>query len=331
MGCGRLADVTIIGAGVAGLWAARACLQRGLRPRLIDRAGAPGAHGCSWWAGGMLAPECEGALAEAPVVAHGRRAAALWSQVTNVAARGTLVLAPERDRAELDRFAARTTGHAPCDGDGLAALEPDLGGRHRRGLFFASEAHLDPRQALADLVAALAAQGVTVETGALAAEDVQGPVIDCRGLAARDAIEGLRGVRGEMLVLRSDEIGLSRPVCLLHPRHPLYVVPRAGGLFMLGATQIETAAPSGVTARSALELLSAAYALDPRFAEAEIIEMGADLRPAFADNVPRILPRGQVLYLNGLFRHGFLMAPALAEQAANFLSTGEKGDLFDAD
>ena len=100
---------------------------------------------------------------------------------------------------------------------------------------------------------------------------------------------------------------------------------------MLGATQIESAARGPVTARSALELLSAAYALDPRFAEAGIVEMGADLRPAFADHVPHVIRRGRILYLNGLFRHGFLMAPALAEQAAEFLLTGIMGDLIHED
>lgn len=331
MRSGAMPDVTIIGAGVAGLWAARSCLARGLRPRLIDRTGVPGAHGCSWWAGGMLAPECEGALAEPLIVAHGRKAAALWRQVTELREQGTLVLAPERDRAELDRFAARTEGHLTCDSDAIAALESDLAGRHRRGLYFADETHLDPRQALIDLVDAIATSGVTIETGKAEPSGLDGPVIDCRGLAARCDLAGLRGVRGEMIVLRTDEITLTRPIRLLHPRHPLYVVPRAGGRFMLGATQIETAARGGVTARSALELLSAAYALDPRFAEAEILEMGADLRPAFADNVPRVVRRGRILHLNGLFRHGFLMAPALAEQAAEFLSTGRTGDLFHED
>ncbi len=326
-----MTDVTIIGAGVAGLWAARSCLARGLHPRLIDRAGAPGPHCCSWWAGGMLAPECEGATAEPPVVTHGRGAARLWSEVTRVTERGTLVLAPERDRAELDRFAARTDGHTARDANAIAALEPDLAGRHRRGLFFAAEAHLDPRQALADLARTLADAGVVVETGEAEPANLSGPVIDCRGLAAQDDVPGLRGVRGEMIVLHSDEITLSRPIRLLHPRDPLYVVPRAGGLFMLGATQIESTGRGPVTARSALELLSAAYALDPRFAEAEIVEMGADLRPAFADHVPRVLRRGRVLHMNGLFRHGFLMAPALAEQAAECLSTGEMGALIRED
>ena len=326
-----MSDVTIIGAGVAGLWAARSCLARGLTPRLIDRAGPPGPHGCSWWAGGMLAPDCEGATAELPVVVHGREAADLWADVTRVTRNGTLVLAPERDRRELDRFAARTDGKTACDAAAIAALEPDLSGQHRRGLFFAAEAHLDPRLALSDLARTLLDAGVVVEIGEAEPATLSGPVIDCRGLAAADDLPGLRGVRGEMIVLHSDEIALSRPIRLLHPRHPLYVVPRADGLFMLGATQIESSARGRVTARSALELLSAAYALDPRFAEAEIIEMGADLRPAFADHVPRVLRRGRILHLNGLFRHGFLMAPALAEQAAEYLLTGKTGDLFDED
>ncbi|WP_050527578.1 FAD-dependent oxidoreductase [Pseudorhodobacter aquimaris] len=323
-----MADVTIIGAGVAGLWAAYACLKRGLRPRIIDRAGTPGPHGCSWWAGGMLAADCEGAICEPQVITHGRNATALWQEVTRVTSRGTLVLAPSRDGVELDRFAARTCGHTGCDSAKITALEPDLGGLHRRGLFFAQEAHLNPRQALSDLTQKLLSSGILVETGTVTPDDIEGPVIDCRGMAAERDLSGLRGVRGEMVVLRSDEIVLTRPIRLLHPRHPLYVVPREGGLFMLGATQIETASRGPIRARSVLELLSTAYALDPRFAEAEVIEMGADLRPAFCDHVPRVIRRGRVLYLNGLFRHGFLMAPTLAEQAAECLLTGKTGDLI---
>ena len=326
-----MTDATIIGAGVAGLWAARALLAQGIRPRLVDRTGPPGAHGCSWWAGGMLAPDCEGAVAEEPVIRHGRAAAEAWAEVTEVTARGSLVLAPARDRADLTAFARRTGGHEMLDTTGIAALEPDLDNRHEAALFFAQEAHLDPRRALADLVAALADDGVQIERADLTPETVKGPVLDCRGMAARAALPALRAVRGEMVVLRSSEITLTRPIRLLHSRHPLYVVPRAGGLFMLGATQVESAHQGGVTARAALELMSTAYALDPRFAEAEIVELGADLRPAFPDNVPRVVQRGNVLHLNGLFRHGYLMAPALARQAAQFLATGQKGDLFHED
>ena len=324
-----MTDVTIIGAGVAGLWAAYALSRRGITSRLIDRNGTPGAHGCSWWAGGMLAPFCEGATSEPAVIAHGQRAANDWAGVTDVTQNGSLVVTLARDRAELDRFARRTTGHNRISGAALADLEPDLATAGREALFFATESHLSPRRALADLVAALAARGITIERGDATPDDIPGTVLDCRGLAA--SLPGLRGVRGEMVMLRSPEVTLSRPLRLLHPRHPLYIVPRGDGVFMLGATQIESAAPGPVTARALLELLSAAYALHPAFAEAQVIETGADLRPAFADHVPRVIRQGRVLHLNGLFRHGYLMAPALAHQAADYLETGTKGDLFHED
>jgi len=326
-----MADVTVIGAGVAGLCAAYALSCAGLTPRLIDRSGAPGAHGCSWWAGGMLAPFCEGAQSEPAIVAHGQAAAAFWSEVTAVTQRGTLVVALQRDLGELDRFSRRTSGHSRVTD--IAALEPELA-HHSAALFYEGEAHLNPRRALSDLTRALIARGVRIEQAEAAPEEIAGPVIDARGMAA--GLPGLRAVRGEMLVLRAPDIHLSRPVRLLHPRHPLYIVPRGDGVFMLGATQVESADRRGVSARSVLELLSAAYALDARLAEAEVLETGADLRPAFADNVPRVVVRASpsnhpVLHLNGLFRHGYLMAPALARQATDYLTKGIKGDLVHAD
>lgn len=318
-----MVDVTIIGAGVAGLCAAYTLSKAGPTPRLIDRNGAPGPHSCSWWAGGMLAPFCEGAVAEPAIVTHGQTAAAFWAEVTEVTHRGSLVLTLQRDRSELTKFAQRTTGHRLTED--LTTLEPDLT-QHKSALLFETEAHLDPRRALYDLVKALASRGIEIEQAEVTPDMIEGPVIDARGMAA--ALPGLRSVRGEMVVLRTPDITLSRPVRLLHPRHPLYIVPRAGGLFMLGATQLESADRRGVSARAVLELLSAAYALDPRFGEAELVETGADLRPAFPDNVPRVTVRDHVLHLNGLFRHGYLMAPALAAQAADYLTQGIKGDLL---
>ena len=103
---------------------------------------------------------------------------------------------------------------------------------------------------------------------------------------------------------------------LLHPRIPLYIVPRGDGVFMLGATMIEASERGRITARSLLELLSAAYALHPAFGEAEILEIGVDARPAFPDNLPRIRRQGDDILVNGLYRHGFLLAPAMARMAA---------------
>jgi glycine oxidase len=91
---------------------------------------------------------------------------------------------------------------------------------------------------------------------------------------------------------------------------------------MVGATVIESDDAGPITVRSTLELLGTAYALHPAFAEAQVVEIGAGVRPAFADNVPKIVVRGGTIHVNGLFRHGFLLAPVLADLVARYLETG---------
>jgi glycine oxidase len=309
--------VTVIGAGVVGLTTAVTLAERGARVTLVERSRELGGN-ASWLAGGMLAPFCEGESAPRSVVELGQGAIDWWdARVPGVVRAGTLVVAPPRDASEIDRFAARTKGHAPVDEARIAELEPDLAGRFRRGLFFANEGHLDPRVALSALTERLRAKGGAIRFGvdgdALGDADV---VVDCRGWAAREALPQLRGVRGEMMRIRSREVTLARAVRFLHPRIPLYIVPRANNEFMIGATMIESAEKGSVSVRSAIELLSAAYALHPAFGEAEILEMSADVRPAFPDNEPRVEKRVGRIFVNGFFRHGFLLAPAFAARAA---------------
>ena len=330
-------DVRIAGAGVAGLCVATEIAGRGGRVSIVDLHAGPGPHSCSWWAGGMLAPHCEGESAEEPVVRLGEESADWWEEKTGVVKRnGTLVLALSRDAGELRRFARRTRHHEEVDAQGIEALEPDFAGRFRRGLYFSKEAHLAPRAALAALVDRLGEKGIVIGTPG---EDeafprgrkdpASGIDIDCRGLAARDALPDLRGVKGEMLVLRCPGLTLSRPVRLLHPRFPLYVVPHGDGIYVLGATMIESTERERVTARSLLELLSAAYALHPAFGEAEVLEIGVDARPAFPDNLPRLRQRQGILHVNGLYRHGFLLAPAMARMVAEFLCEGRTPEVMD--
>jgi glycine oxidase len=309
---------TVVGAGVVGLTTAVTLAERGAKVTLIERSRELGGN-ASWLAGGMLAPFCEGETAPQSVVELGRGAIDWWdARVPGVAREGTLVVAPPRDASEIDRFAARTFGHERVDEARIAALEPDLAGRFHKGLFFAGEGHVDPRAAMRALAQSLRRHGAELRFGldgdALGRE--AGAVVDCRGFAARPDLPQLRGVRGEMLRVRTCEVTLTRSVRLLHPRIPLYVVPRAEGECMIGATMIESAEKGAVSVRSAIELLSAAYALHPAFGEAEILEMSADVRPAYPDNEPRIEERDGRIYLNGFFRHGFLLAPAFAERAA---------------
>lgn len=311
--------VAVAGAGVVGLACATELLSRGAQVTIHERGPRIGAEACSWFAGGMLAPWCEGESAEEPVIRLGQQAADWWERhAGGVVRNGTLVVAPSRDRSELRRFGQRTSHFEEIDGETIAGLEPNLDGRFSRGLFFAGEAHLDPRRVIAALADQLVANGAVIHfDSAVEPADLDADVVlDCRGLAARDILPDLRGVKGEMLLLRSEDISLSRPVRLLHPRIPLYIVPRADGLFMVGATMIESGERCRISARAMLELLGAAYALHPAFAEAEVVEIGTDARPAFPDNLPRLTRRGRVIHVNGLYRHGFLLSPAMARMAA---------------
>ena len=101
-----------------------------------------------------------------------------------------------------------------------------------------------------------------------------------------------------------------------------HIVPWDDHRFLLGATQIESSDAGPITVRSMLELLGAAYALHPAFGEARIIEFGSGLRPAFPDNLPRIAIDQDRIAVNGLYRHGFLLAPALAELTLGYVVRG---------
>jgi glycine oxidase len=317
----------VLGGGVAGLTAAVALAERGVKVEVWERAAQPFALGCSRMAGGMISPWCELEQGCEPVSADsliarlGLEALDYWTaQVPGMVRRGSLVLASVGDRRALERFAERTQGHQRLNAAGLRGLEPDLEDRFAAGLYFAQEGHLDPREALTALLRRLHDLGGLLRLGVEATpeavgEDVADVVMDCRGMDGRDRLPDLRGVRGEMLVVKNPDIALTRPVRLLHPRVPVYVVPRGEGVYMLGATMVESDSRAGPAARALADLIASACLLHPGFAEAEVLEIGAEVRPTLPDNLPRIRRRGRVVSINGFYRHGFLAAPGMARMA----------------
>ena len=323
-------DIAVIGAGIFGLWQALLLSRAGHRVHVVERSNTPFARSASQYAGAMVAPFCEAEEAEPVVRDLGFEAARIWHQhydglITN----GSLVVAAARDQGELRRFARETKGHETVDGDRVAELEPDLAGRFLTALYYPDEAHMVTPQALPAIRTLAETAGARFTFGAeqdeiAGAVDGAHVVVDCRGLAARDQLPTLRGVRGERLLLRTREIHLRRPVRLLHPRYKLYAVPWDDGRVLVGATLIESEDETPMTVRSALELLGMAYALHPGFGEAEIVEMSAGVRPSFPDNIPRVIARdgGRKLFVNGAYRHGFLLAPVLATVTRDFLGHG---------
>lgn len=315
-----MSDVAIIGAGVAGLTCACELIDRGMDVCVYERSKTIGKGACSWLAGGMLAPYCERDTAEYEVMQNGLLATKWWQQhVGEVVCLGTLVLALPKDRNELVRLARLGKRCRAVDQNEIRKIEPDLGDFSGEGLLFPEEAHLNPRKALGDMARYLEMRGVSIQFDQSVEHcdlDAQF-ILDCRGYNSNDQLPELRGVKGEMMILHANELNLTRPIRFLHPRQPIYIVPRDQNHFMLGATVIENNERGRFSVRSMLDLLKSAILLAPSFGEAEIIETGADIRPAFADNIPKLHRKDNVIFVNGLYRHGFLLGPALAIQAAD--------------
>ncbi|MET3589412.1 glycine oxidase [Bartonella silvatica] len=308
-------NILIKGAGIGGLTVAFMLQQKGIPVTLSAPHNSP-IGTASWYAGGMLAPYCERESAEQIVEDLGIQAIQWWHKTfpNLVIQRGTLVVTPVRDRVELERFSARTHNHKTINSAEIAQLEPDLAERFNCALFYEKEAHLDPRQALVSLKENLIKNGARFVDVDISETNFD-LVIDATGIARLGQDKNIRGVRGEMLLLRSTDIKISRPVRLLHPRFPLYIVPRKGNIFMIGATMIESNFDGTISARSMMELLNAAYTLHPAFAEAEIVESGVGIRPSYPDNFPSVYKYGNHISINGFYRHGFLLAPEMAKRA----------------
>jgi glycine oxidase len=247
---------------------------------------------------------------------------------------GTLVVAHAQDQASLEHFDRLLHYKLPAgqraqvhrlDAAGLAEREPALAGRFQGGLYLEGEGQLANDQLMAalaleiDRLGGIWHEGQTVLAvhprqvicaGQSLTVDV---AVDARGLGARAQMPALRGVRGEVLRVECRGVALQRPVRLMHPRYQLYVAPRPNHEFVVGATELESEDAGPVTVRSMLELASALHSLHPAFGEARVLRMTAALRPALDDHRPALAEHGGVWHINGLYRHGYLCAPALVD------------------
>jgi glycine oxidase len=309
----------------------------GLSVELFDANDRLGTKATAWVAAGMVTPQAEAADAEPELVAMGRRSLLLWpgwvcalSTHVHYSACGTLLLWQRADVGEGARFESLLRARDPhaqyhhFDRQQLTEQEPSLNGRFREALYLPGDANIDNRQLLPALADALDEVGVECHWNRRV-EDTERPdafiVIDSRGRSAKSRWKELRGVRGEIVRLHVPGLELRHMLRLLHPRYSIYLISRPGGNVVVGATSIESDDCSPVSVRGALELLSAAYAVLPEVGEARIVELNCDCRPALPDNRPAIRynPAKRLLEVNGLYRHGFLLSPAVVEETLAIL------------
>ncbi len=237
-------------------------------------------------------------------------------------------------------------------GQELEKLEPELG-HHSRAFYLKDEGQVDAQRFMAFSTNTLNMNPLVtwrehteverMESGKVFFNEKEKEqeesfdwVFDSRGLGAKEHFKDLRGVRGEVFWLESSEVNITRPTRLLHPRYKIYIVPRENGCegmdleycneckisqtpgskrYVVGATEIESEDRSPMSVRSSLELLSAVFSVHSGFGEARIVNTETNCRPAFKDNLPRIENSERLTRINGLYRHGYLLAPAIVEKA----------------
>ena len=343
--------IGIAGAGLAGRTLAWRLLRAGCRVTLFDARTRDALDTASMTAAAMLSPLAELAVSDDAVFALGQRSMKLWPRWIGELAegggepvyfrqKGTLVVAHAPDQSSLDHFtrllqhklpqACRAQVHT-LDAAGLAAREPALAGRFGGGLFLDSEGQLANDQWMAALATEIDRLGVAWHEGVAVDRLEEGRIVcahethavdvavDARGVGSQAQWPQVRGVRGEVLRVECPGVELQRPVRLMHPRYALYVAPRPDHQFVVGATELESEDTGPVTLRSTLELGSALYSLHPAFGEARVLRLSAALRPALDDHRPAVARRGGVWHINGLYRHGYLCAPAVVDALAHQL------------
>jgi glycine oxidase len=347
--------IGIAGAGLLGRLLALELSRAGHRVDVFDPAKGPGpkadsgSDAAAWTAAGMLSPVAELECADARVFAWGLRSCYLWPSIVHglgepvgLSLHGSLLLAHRGDAGAAQRVIGLLQSKAEAayqpellDAARLSELEPSIQGPALSWLL-PCEGQIHTVQAMQALAAQAKRQGThwhwNTVVDAVAAGELQvrllsggggahgaerlrfDHVFDVRGLGARPQLP-VRGVRGEVFWLQAPGVKLSRSVRLVHPRHTVYIVPRPDDMLVVGASEIESEDRSPVSLRSTLELLSAAHSVIPALAEARVVHSETNLRPALPDNLPLLSREKGITRINGLYRHGWLVAPAMVEEA----------------
>jgi len=357
-------NIAIVGIGLVGRVLALNLLRDGHTLTLFDKDSKEGVHAAGFTAAGMLAPFAELETAESVIFDLGKRSMELWKPLLKDAGvydglqtEGTIITAHPQDMPELEHFITSLQNKVEeakdiklLNSQELSDIEPELG-HHTQAFFLKDEGQVDSQRFMAfstnyfDSMSQITWREHTpverLEAGKVHLKDSIEKydwVFDTRGLGAKEHFSDLRGVRGEVIWLESNDINITRPTRLLHPRYKIYIVPRENGCegieleyckdckiaqtsgskrYIIGASEIESEDTSPISVRSSLELLSAVFTVHPNFGEARVVNSETNCRPAFSDNLPRIENSKGLTRINGLYRHGYLLAPAIVEKALN--------------
>ena len=343
--------VAVIGAGIVGLSCAEELVRAGHVVRVFDPD--PGA-GATRAAAGMLAPAGEAWHGEVDLLRLGLASARLWPRYAarlqeatgvdvDLRTTGTLLVGQDHDDLEQVR---RTLGVLAAEGISFRELdrrearveEPTLS-RVAGAALLPEDHNVNPRRvsdALLELVGEriVRARADVVDTGVVTSHGAGFPcdvVVVATGAEARVAAPEVRPVKGETIRLRAGD----PPTRVLRARvhgETVYVVPRANGEVVVGATEEEHDTEPVATLGTVVRLLNAARTLVPGLETADVLEITARHRPGTPDNGPLLGPvdtAGQVrrILAVGHYRGGVLLAPLTAQVVRAYVEGGDVPDV----
>lgn len=338
----------IVGAGILGRLMALELVEAGWSVTLFDQHPHMDMDNCSMAAAGLLTPVTELDKCDEVVFALGNAALMqYWPEIVStidaaesLQCRGSLVISHPNDAPELQRFTdiiktklADQAGYQVLNQTNILQLEPELT-KWASAFYFQGEGCLDIRAVLEKLGYYLVKRQVRFCLGEHVLAITPSKIItqcdtyqfkyvfDCRGLGAKEIFPDLRGVRGESILLHAPDVTITRPIRLLNPKYSLYIVPKKNQHYILGASEIESEDQSPISVRTTLELLSSAYYVHSGFLEARIIKTISQLRPTLNDHLPKIKYTEGFIAINGLYRHGFLIAPSLVKDVVQYIQQG---------
>ncbi|HXZ20579.1 MAG TPA: glycine oxidase ThiO [Candidatus Acidoferrales bacterium] len=352
-------DVIVAGAGIIGSSVARELARRGLHVLVLDRQ-EPGKE-ASWAAAGMLTPAAESVEA-LPLVEFAKASFALYNefvqQVEQSTGRaidyrreGALEVffgdgAEDRRAAWLATFRGSGFEPKPLSAADLRRMEPALAADAAAGALLADEGAVDNRQLSEAVAEAARREGAKlrggVEVTGIVSADGRATGVETRQeriaaehvvMAAGSFTAQIRGAeryaptvpaRGQMVALSPASQGFGLPVRRV-VRGPAYLVPRADGRLLVGATVEHVGYEKAVTPGGIGRLLTDAVRMVPALASAPIVETWSGLRPDTPDHLPILGPTDVegLWFATGHFRNGILLAPGTARALGEWITEGK--------
>lgn len=336
--------IAIAGAGIMGRLLAFSFVNAGWHVSLYDKNTK---NNCSEIAAGLLTPISE--LEKNDLIIFQLGTAALTQYWPNILSqlpnpiyfqqKGSLILAHPHDKEELTQFIQTITHkldnhyfYQSLDQDAIKTLEPEIEKFHC-GYYFTNEGQMDNQSLLVALKEYLIAKKIAWHENVFV-RDLQPNtvilenhtekfdlVVDCRGLGAT-TFRDLRPIRGEIIWLHAPNITITRPIRFLHPRYSLYIAPRPNQTYLIGASEIESNDTTSISVRTLLELLTAASYIHAEFLEARVINTATQCRPVLENHLPKIKYAKGIIAINGLYKHGFLIAPTLVDEIMRWMQKG---------